>query len=109
MVDLISRKSFCCNKIVGNLHLFFTKVSVKVAFMHKHFNTTFAAGWFQRFSAKKHLNAHGFARDMLQFSRLCRLGEGLKKHSKSSRLHSKKNFLRGRWGLSVSDIKVEDF
>jgi len=36
---------------------------------------------------------------------LYRLGEGLKKHSKSGRLHSKKNCLVGGWGLSVSDVK----
>jgi len=33
----MSRASFCYNKIVRNLHLFLTKVAVKVAFMHKHF------------------------------------------------------------------------
>jgi len=33
----MSRASFCCNKIVRNLHLFLTKVAVKVAFMRKHF------------------------------------------------------------------------
>jgi len=36
-MDLMSRASFCCNKIVRNLHLFLTKVAVKVAFVHKHF------------------------------------------------------------------------
>jgi len=34
---LITRASFCCNKIVRNMHLFLTKVAVKVAFTHKHF------------------------------------------------------------------------
>jgi len=33
----MSRASFCCNKIVRNLHLFSTKVAVKVAFIHKRF------------------------------------------------------------------------
>jgi len=33
----MSRASFCCNKIVRNLHLFFKKVAVIVAFAHKHF------------------------------------------------------------------------
>ena len=35
---MITRASFCCNEIVRNLHLFLTKVAVKiVTFMHKHF------------------------------------------------------------------------
>jgi len=32
-MNLMTRASFCCDKIVRNLHLFLTKV----AFMHKHF------------------------------------------------------------------------
>jgi len=34
---LMSRASFYYNKIMRNLHLFLTKVAVKVEFMHKHF------------------------------------------------------------------------
>jgi len=33
----MSRASFCCNKIVRNLHSFLTKIAAKVAFVHKHF------------------------------------------------------------------------
>jgi len=33
----ITTASSYCNKIVRNLHLYLTKVVVKVAFMHKHF------------------------------------------------------------------------
>jgi len=33
----ITRTSFCCNKIVRSMHLFLTKVTAKVVFMHKHF------------------------------------------------------------------------
>jgi len=35
---------------------------------------------------------------------LCRPGKSLKRHGKSSSLHSKKNFLLGRCAFFVSDI-----
>jgi len=35
---------------------------------------------------------------------LYRPGKSIKKRGQSSRLDSKKNFLRGGWGLSVSDV-----
>ena len=56
---------------------------------------TLRTTWFRGFSAKKHLNARGFARELLRFGRLYRLGEGLKKRGQSSRLHSKKIFCVG--------------
>jgi len=65
---------------------------------------TLASGWFWGFLSKKHLNARGFAPELLRFSRFYRLGKRLKKRSKSSRLHSKQDLLCGGWGLSVSDV-----
>ena len=53
---------------------------------------------------KKHLNARGFAREFLRSGILFRPGKSLKKRDQSSRLHSKKNFLLGGCGLSVSDV-----
>jgi len=57
--------------------------------------TLWRLGGFGNFRQKKHLNARGFARELLRFGRSYRLSEGLKKCSKSSRLHSKKIFFVG--------------
>jgi len=65
---------------------------------------TLRTGWFWGFSAKKHLNARGFAREFLHSCMLYRPGKSIKKRGQSSRLHSKKNFLLGGCGLSVSDV-----
>ena len=48
---------------------------------------------------KKHLNASGFAREFLQSGMLYRPGKSLKRHGKSSSLHSKKNFFA--WEMRV--------
>jgi len=53
---------------------------------------------------KKSLNAHGFAREFLWSGMLYRPGKSLKRHGKSSSLHSKKNFLLGGCGFFVSDV-----
>jgi len=60
---------------------------------------TLAPGWFRRFLQKKRLNARGFAREFLRSGMLYRLGESLKRHGKSSSLHSKTNFLLGGVGF----------
>jgi len=44
---------------------------------------------------KKRLNARGFAREFLRFGMLYRPGKSLKRHNKSSSLHSKKIFCLG--------------
>ena len=71
-----------CNKIVPMI--------ISIIFL-----TLLRPGGFGDFRKKKHLNARGFAQELLRFGRFYRLSEGLKKRSKSSRLHWKKNFLRG--------------
>jgi len=48
---------------------------------------------FRDFRKKKRLNAHGFAQEFLRSGMLYRPGKSLKRHGKSSRLHSKKFFL----------------
>jgi len=53
---------------------------------------------------KKHLNARGFAREFLWSGMLYRPGKSLKRRGKSSRLHSKKNFLLGGCGFFMSDV-----
>jgi len=53
---------------------------------------------------KKHLKARGFAREFLRSGILYRPGKSLKKHGKSSSLHSKKIYLLWGCGLPVSDI-----
>jgi len=63
------------------------------------FLTLLRPGGFGDFRKKKHLNARGFAQELLRFGRFYRLSEGLKKRSKSSRLHSKKKFLREGWAF----------
>jgi len=50
------------------------------------------------------VNECGFARKFLQTGLLYRLGKSLKKCYKSSRLHSKNNFLLGGCAFFVSDI-----
>jgi len=62
-----------------------------------------ASGCFQGFSEKKHLNAHGFAREFLWSCMLYRPGKSLKRRGKSSSLHSKKNFCLGG-GFFISDV-----
>jgi len=53
---------------------------------------------------KKRLNARGFAREFLRSGMLYRPGKSLKRHGKSSSLHSKKIFLFGGCGFFVSDV-----
>jgi len=52
---------------------------------------------------KKRLNACGFAREFLRSGMLYRPSKSLKRHGKSSTLHSKKTLL-GRCGFFVSDV-----
>jgi len=55
-----------------------------------------ASGCFQGFSETKSLNAHGFAQEYLRSSSGYGPSRRVKRHGKSSSLHSKKNFcLRG--------------
>jgi len=61
--------------------------------MHQ-FNSL-ASGCFQGFSEKKRLNARGFAREYLRSCSGYGPGRSVKRHGKSSSLHSKKNFLLG--------------
>ena len=50
---------------------------------------------FREFWEKKRLNPCGFAREYLRFGMLYRPGKSLKRHGKSSSLHSKKKFCLG--------------
>jgi len=56
---------------------------------------------------KKHLNARGFAQEYLCSSTGYIPGRSVKRHGKSSGLHSKKNFLLGGWSFFVSDVISE--
>jgi len=58
-----------------------------------------ASAKIREFSEKTHLNAHGFARKFLWSSMLYRPGKSLKRHGKSSSLHSKKIFCLGGAGF----------
>jgi len=60
---------------------------------------TLASGCFRGFLGKKRRNARGFAQEFLWSGTLYRLGKTLKRCSKSSSLHSKKNFLLGVVGF----------
>jgi len=53
---------------------------------------------------KKRLNARGFAREFLWSGMLYRPDKSLKRHGKSSSLHSKQIFLLGDCRFFVSDI-----
>jgi len=46
----------------------------------------------------------GFAREFLRSCMLYRPGKSIEKRGQTSTLDSKKNFLCGGWGLSVSDV-----
>jgi len=110
----------------GNLH-FFNPAYVTTnscAFCWKHFHiqflvvyasllltvshTTYLTLWrllrFGDFRKKKHLNAHGFAREFLWSGMLYRPGKSRKRCGKSSSLHSKTNFLFRGCGFFVSDV-----
>jgi len=63
-----------------------------------------ASSRFRGFSEKKRQNARGFAREFLRSGVLYRRGKSLKRRCKSSRLHSKKNFLLGGCEIFVSDV-----
>jgi len=58
----------------------------------------------QRFSEKKRLNTRGFAREFLRSGMLYIPDKSLKRRSKSSSLHLKKNFLLEDAGFFVSDV-----
>ena len=70
--------------------------------MQVYFQTTYdntlRIARFRGFSAKKHLNARGFAREFLRSCMLYRPGKSIKKRGQSSRLDSKKNFCEGGGG-----------
>jgi len=53
---------------------------------------------------KKHRNTHDFERELLRSCTGYRPGQSVKKRSKSSSLHSKKNFLVGGCGFFMSDV-----
>jgi len=53
---------------------------------------------------KKHRNTRGFAREFLRSRKYYRPGRSVKRHGKSSSLHSKKNFLVGEYWYFVSDV-----
>ena len=57
-----------------------------------------ASGCFREFSERKCLNAHGFAWEYLCSCLGYRPGRSIKRHGKSSSLHSKKFFA---WGVRV--------
>jgi len=65
-------------------------------------NTFLASGCFQGFLEKKHLNARGFAWEYLSSCSGYGPGWRVKRHGKSSSVHSKKNFLLGGCRLFVS-------
>jgi len=66
--------------------------------------TLWHPGGFGDFRKKKRLNAHGFAWEFLRSGMLYRPSRSLKRHGKSSSLHSKKNFLLGGCGYFGSDV-----
>ena len=53
---------------------------------------------------KKHLNARCFAREFLRSCKCYGPGRSVKRHGKSSSLHSKKNFFVGGYRFFVSDV-----
>ena len=57
--------------------------------------TLWHPGGFGDFREKKRLNGRGFARKFLRSGMLYRPGKSLKRHGKSSSLHSKKMFCLG--------------
>jgi len=57
-----------------------------------------ASGCFWGFSKKKHINARGFVWEYLHSCTGYRPGRSVKRHGKSSSLHSKKIFA---WGMQV--------
>jgi len=65
---------------------------------------TLTPRWIRGFSDKKRLNARGFAQEYLCSCMGYRPGRSVKRHSKSSSLHSKKIFLVGACGFFVSDV-----
>jgi len=70
---------------------------------------TLASDWFWGFSIKKWLNACGFAREYLRSYMGYGPGRIIKRHGKSSSLHSKTFFWLGRAGFLWVTLKVEDF
>ena len=61
-----------------------------------------ASARFRGFSEKKRLNTCGFAREFLRFGMLYRPSKSLKRHGKSSNLHSKKMFCLANMSFAVS-------
>jgi len=59
---------------------------------------------FGDFRKNKRLNTRGFAREFLRSGMLYRPGKSLKRHSKFTSLHSKKNFLLGGCSFFVWDV-----
>jgi len=62
------------------------------------------SGCFWAFLKKKRLNARGFARELLRSCMGYGPGRSIKRHSKSSSLHSKIIFLLGECGFFASDV-----
>ena len=87
-------------------HLVETTISLgyKIQFIGKSFTTANRSLTFWRptgfgdFRKKTRLNARNFAREFIRSSVLYRSGKSLKRHGKSSSLHSKKFFA---WGVRV--------
>jgi len=63
------------------------------------FLNSLASGCFRGFSEKKRLNACGIAREYLRSCSGYGLGRSIKRHGKSSSLHSKKFFCLGVAGF----------
>jgi len=74
-----------------------------------YFINSLASARFRGFLGKKRLNARGFAWEFLQSGMLHRPGTSLKRHGKSSSLHSNEKFLPGGCGFFVSDVTSGGF
>jgi len=82
----------CAHPILFSMKV--RSVSVAVFFLLYLINTL-SSSCFWGFLKKKHRNAHGFAREFLLFSKCYGPGWSVKRHGKSSSLHSKKIFWLG--------------
>jgi len=76
-------------------HIYSSKSHNKNLKLNTITKTWYLSGCFQGFSRKKHWNARGFAREFLWSSHRYRPSKRLKRHGKSSSLHSKKFFCFG--------------
>jgi len=73
--------------------------NVKVSYYIDVVIKSLVSAWFPEFLEKKRLNACGFAWEFFRSGMLYRPGQSLKRHNKSSSLHSKKIFCLGDAGF----------